>query len=158
MLPSVDGSDATLFRTPSSPAATPLATPSSPAATQPSTKPTDTSTVTQTPCPTCNINRVAHQNDLVAAGVIPESLANWQRRRKRDKPRRPKGKRSRHLLRLKMENTALCRRVVPPGSGDESIDEWVQCDLRHLWFHLECAELEEVPDTDWLCHKCCVST
>ncbi len=65
MLPSVDGSDATLFRTPSSPAAT-----------QPSTKPTDTSTVTQTPCPTCNINRVAHQNDLVAAGVIPESLAN----------------------------------------------------------------------------------
>ncbi len=56
------------------------------------------------------------------------------------------------------EHCALCHRVVPPGSGDEAIDEWVQCDLCHLWFHLECAELEEVPVTDWLCHKCCLST
>ncbi len=32
--------------------------------------------MTQTPCPNCNINRVAHKNYLVAAGVIPESLAN----------------------------------------------------------------------------------
>ncbi|KAL1277155.1 hypothetical protein QQF64_023828 [Cirrhinus molitorella] len=53
---------------------------------------------------------------------------------------------------------ALCRRVVPPGSSDESIDEWIQCDLCHLWFHVECAEVEEVPDTEWLCHKCCLST
>ncbi|XP_042578889.1 uncharacterized protein LOC122137193 [Cyprinus carpio] len=44
------------------------------------TSPTDTSTITQTPCPTCNFNRVANKNDLmVAAGVISEGLA-WRRR------------------------------------------------------------------------------
>ncbi len=81
MLSSVDGSDAapaTPSATPSSPAATPSATPSSAHATltyTSSTQPTDTtSTTTQTPCPTCN--RVAPKNYLVAAGVIPESLAN----------------------------------------------------------------------------------
>ncbi|XP_042578769.1 tigger transposable element-derived protein 6-like [Cyprinus carpio] len=79
VLPSVDGSDATQ----SSPAATPSITPSiaptvpSIAPTTPSiTSPTDISVITQTPCPTCNINKVGHKNYLVAAGVIPESLAN----------------------------------------------------------------------------------
>ncbi|KAK9957712.1 hypothetical protein ABG768_011935 [Culter alburnus] len=56
------------------------------------------------------------------------------------------------------EHCALCHRVVPPGSGDEAIDEWVQCDLCHLWFHLRCTGVEEVPDTAWLCQKCCLST
>lgn len=53
------------------------------------------------------------------------------------------------------EHCALCRKVVPPGS-DEAIDDWVQCELCHLWFHVECAGVEEVPDTDWHCHKCCL--
>ncbi len=63
MLSSADGSDAT----PSSAHATLTYTSS--------TQPTDTtSTTSQTPCPTCNT--VAPKNYLVAAGVIPESLAN----------------------------------------------------------------------------------
>ncbi|KAF4115330.1 hypothetical protein G5714_002819 [Onychostoma macrolepis] len=129
VLPSADGSDATPSITP---------------ATQSSTQRTDTSTITQTPCPTCNINRVAHKKYLVTAGVIPESLANI-------------------LMSPALERKEKVRRRIPlpawpPGSADEAIDEWVQCDLCHLWFHLECAEVEEVPDTDWLCHKCCLST
>ncbi|KAL1277080.1 hypothetical protein QQF64_023753 [Cirrhinus molitorella] len=43
------------------------------------------------------------------------------------------------------EHSAVCRRVVPPGSEDEAIDERVQCDLCQLWFHLMCAEVEALP-------------
>lgn len=55
------------------------------------------------------------------------------------------------------EHCTICSRVVPCGSGDDAIDEWVQCDLCVLWFHVECSEVEEVPDTEFLCHKCCLS-
>ncbi|KAI2643863.1 Lysine-specific demethylase 5B-B [Labeo rohita] len=139
--------------------------------------------------------RVVPKNYLVAAAVIPESLANvlmspalerkekkkklrrkkrkkiresgrkrWQRRR-RKKRQAQEAKKQKKLTNVTpppteddAEHCALCRRVVPPGSGNDAIDEWVQCDLCHLWFHLECAEVEEVPDTEWLCHKCCLST
>ncbi|XP_058630156.1 transcription factor 19-like [Onychostoma macrolepis] len=228
VLLSADGSDATPTATPSIAPATPSATPSiapaTPSATPsiapatpsdtPSITPTThTSSITQTPCPTCNINKVAHKNYLVTADVIPESLANIlispalerkekvrrriplparvitsdeyfdllveketeekekeEKKRKRKEEMAKKKEEKRQAQEAKRqkkqappstedgEHCALCRRVVPPGSADEAIDEWVQCDLCHLWFHLECAEVEEVPDTAWLCHKCCLST
>ncbi|KAJ8375339.1 hypothetical protein SKAU_G00059190 [Synaphobranchus kaupii] len=54
------------------------------------------------------------------------------------------------------EHCAICRCLVPPGSADDTVDEWVQCEICQLWFHLQCAEVMEVPDTEWLCTKCCL--
>ncbi|KAK9976532.1 hypothetical protein ABG768_021737 [Culter alburnus] len=237
VLPSADGSDATQSITPTTPSATPSSAPVTPSATPSSapvtpsatpssthatlthtssTQPTDTTSATpsttQTPCSSCN--RVAPKNYLVAAGIIPESLANVlmspalerkekvrrriplparvitsdqyfnllvekeaeekekeEKKRKRKEEMEKKKEEKRQAQEAKRqkkqaapvtdddgEHCALCRRVVPPGSGDEAIDEWVQCDLCHLWFHLQCTGVEQVPDTAWLCHKCCLST
>ncbi|KAK9977108.1 hypothetical protein ABG768_018929 [Culter alburnus] len=99
-----------------------------------STQPTDTTSATpsttQTPCPSCN--RVAPKNYLVAAGIIPESLANV-------------------LMSPALERKEKVRRRIPLSAqwyhlDQEAIDEWVQCDLCHL-FHLQCTGVEQVPDT-----------
>lgn len=183
----------TSFATPHISPATPSSISSTPSATQSSIQPNDTDTTTttpsttQTPCPTCY--RVAPKNYLVAAGVIPETLANVlmspalerndrvrrciplpvrvitsdeyielldkkeaekednkrkrrqdgkKRGEKRDKPRRPKG-RAPTVTEEDGEHCALS--VQESDSNNEAITE---CDLCHLWFHLQ-----EVPNEDW---------
>ncbi|CAM4568365.1 unnamed protein product [Leuciscus chuanchicus] len=207
ILPSADSSSthATPSATPSSTHATPSSTQATPPATPSSTHASPSAT--QTPCPT--FKRVTPKNYLVAAGVIPESLANVlmsversekvrhriplparvidqyfnlmvekeaeekekeEKKRKRKEEMAKKEEEKRQAQEAKRqkkqappmteeegEHCAICKKVVPPRS-DDTIDEWVQCDLCNLWFHLECAGVEEVPDTDWLCHKCCLST
>ncbi|XP_049452722.1 lysine-specific demethylase 5B-B-like [Epinephelus fuscoguttatus] len=51
---------------------------------------------------------------------------------------------------------AICRNTAPPGL-DADIDEWVQCELCQVWFHLVCVDMDDVPDGEWLCHKCSVN-
>ncbi|XP_073766983.1 uncharacterized protein [Danio rerio] len=131
------------------------ATPSCSPATQscaPATPSNSQTTVIETPCPTCH--RVAPKNYLLAAGVIPESLANGLMSpalERKEKVRR----------RIPLPARVITSEEyfdLPPGSRDDTIDEWVQCDLCLFWFHLECIEVEEVPETDWLYQKCCLST
>ncbi|KAK7149262.1 hypothetical protein R3I94_008782 [Phoxinus phoxinus] len=51
---------------------------------------------------------------------------------------------------------SICKNTLPPGSNAE-VDEWIQCDLCQLWFHMVCVEADTVPDGEWLCHKCGVT-
>ncbi|XP_067283522.1 uncharacterized protein [Pseudorasbora parva] len=51
---------------------------------------------------------------------------------------------------------SICKSTLPPGSNAE-VDEWIQCDLCQLWFHMACVGADTVPDGEWLCHKCGVT-
>ncbi|KAJ8369614.1 hypothetical protein SKAU_G00096420 [Synaphobranchus kaupii] len=237
ILPSAEGTDATpatsspmpsstpttppAIATPSSTPTTASATPSSASTTSASasapltgTNMSATPSATPAPCPTCK--RVTPKNYLVAAGIIPESLANIlmspalekqdkvrrrlplparvitsdeyfnlgaqkeaeekekedkKKKRKEDKAKKKEERRQAQEERRQVqeakrqrkqapppaeqdgEHCAICRCLVPPGSADDTVDEWVQCEICQLWFHLQCAE---VPDTEWLCMKCCL--
>ncbi|KAJ8340714.1 hypothetical protein SKAU_G00353470 [Synaphobranchus kaupii] len=240
ILPSAEGTDATpatssptpsstpttppAVATPSSTPTTASATPSSASTTSASasapltgTNMSATPSATPAPCPTCK--RVTPKNYLVAAGIIPESLANVlmspalekqdkvrrclplparvitsdeyfnlvaqkeaeekekedkKKKQKEDMAKKKEERRQAQEERRQVqeakrqrkqapppaeqdgEHCAICRYLVAPGSADDTVDEWVQCEICQLWFHLQCAEVMEVPDTEWLCMKCCL--
>ncbi|KAJ8340702.1 hypothetical protein SKAU_G00353350 [Synaphobranchus kaupii] len=236
ILPSAEGTDATpatssptpsstpttppAIATPSSTPTTASATPSSASTTSASASAPLTGTnmsATPAPCPTCK--RVTPKNYLVAAGILPESLANVfmspalekqdkvrrrlplparvitsdeyfnlvaqkeaeekekedkKKKQKEDMAKKKEERRQAQEERRQVqeakrqrkqapppaeqdgEHCTICRCLVPPGSADDTVDEWVQCEICQLWFHLQCAEVMEVPDTEWLCMKCCL--
>lgn len=96
---------------------------------------------------------VAHLDRLAEEEKEKE---DQKKERKEEQQKKTGEKRARQEEAPTMENVghcAICRSLTPPGS-DADIDEWVQCELCGMWFHLACLNVGDVPDREWLCHKC----
>ena len=55
-----------------------------------------------------------------------------------------------------LTENACCGEEEPPYAGKamESVS-WIECDTCGMWQHLECLEVDDVPDGNWFCSDSC---